>query len=337
MTPLSYSLPGFGLRAFEGVDASLEELRSLGFRHVTFTPTFLAVDEVPLRIDLARSPRIDAIARARENAKAMGLMVRMEPHLDWESTLTGGTYEWRRRMYFDPSARYWEALLEPLLGMQPEELTLGSELDAAWVAFYREWQQVRERVQDSGVAAGHKLNHDALEADEELLKLINAERARSGEASWTMQDFGAARVGAAAYLAKLDYVSFSFYPSVEGSAFAREFGRALERLEAGMRAASGFDADLVVGEFGVGSSDMTRPWHFDRSTFFDDGGGLRVDVMEKRRAFYRGWLEALRDTNYRRAACFWTVDQYDFLGIHSHTFADDALREEVRQYNESSS
>lgn len=339
MTPLAYSIPGFGQSAFADARPALDDLRSLGFHWVTVTPTWLVIDSVPMRIDFARSPRLDNIAKTIEYARSLGMSIRLEPHLDWESTLTGGMYEWRRRMYFDPQAEYFEHLLAPLLALHPDELTLGSELDAAWLAFAQSWRAVREKVWADGVNAGHKLNHDALEAGAELTRLVNGERARLGLAPWDHEDYENARMEANLYLSELDYVSFSFYPPVKNGDYQGSISKAARHCEAALRAAAGFDPQMAIGEFGLGSDDITRPWHFDRTTFFNSNGTLNEGAFERRREFYLNFLACLRSQTILSSspASFWTVDQYDFLGSLDYKdadlFRDEILRSAISQYN----
>lgn len=339
MTPLAYSIAGFGTKAFADSRAALDDLRDLGFRWVTLTPTWLVVDSVPMRIDLLRSPVIENIAKTVEYARSLEMSVRLEPHLDWESTLAGGEYEWRRRMYFDPEAEYFENVLVPLLSLHPDELTLGSELDVAWLAFGASWRAVREKVWNEGARAGHKLNHDALEARVELTRLVNGERARLGLAAWDHEDYENARIDANLYLSELDYVSFSFYPAVKNGDYQGSFSKAARHCEAALRAAAGFDTQMAIGEFGLGSTDVTRPWHFDRTTFLNSEGEMREDACECRRDFYLNFLSWMRSQTLLSSspACFWTVDQYDFLGSLGYrdadVFRDELLRSAVSKYN----
>jgi hypothetical protein len=340
MTPIAYSVPGFGKEAFGDSGRVLEDLAELGFRWVTLTPTYLAIDSVPLQVDFARSPQFERIEQAVRRAHELGMRVRLEPHLDWESTLTGGPYEWRRRMQFDPTDWYARDLILPLSELGPDELTLGSELDAAWLAQGALWAQLAREVRRKGAATGHKLNHDALVAHEELHKLIHTERARVQLATWSRRESVEARLDANVYLRGLDYVSFSFYPPGSGEDnFERRFHRALKEVDASLRAAAGFGPELVIGEFGLGSADAGKPWEFKKETMLDEQCSLKADVVEVRRAFYLGFLTFLRTSTRvgSRAACFWTVDQYDFLGVlpfkQAKVFRDEVLRQAVKRYN----
>jgi hypothetical protein len=275
-------------------------------------------------------------------ARELGMRVRLEPHLDWESTLTGGPYEWRRRMQVDPTDWYGRDLILPLAELGPDELTLGSELDAAWLAQGALWAQLARDVWRKGIAAGHKLNHDALVAHDELHKLIHTERARVQLAAWSRRESIEARLDANVYLRGLDYVSFSFYPPGSGTDdYERRFHRALKQVDASLRAAAGFGPELVIGEFGLGSADAGKPWEFKKETMLDYRGKVSMKAGFLRRKFYFAFLDFLR-TNPRlcsRAACFWTVDQYDFLGVlgfpQAKIFQDEVLRQAVKRYNAS--
>jgi hypothetical protein len=144
--PLSYSLPAYQPDGYREAHRWLDNLKELGFRWVTLTPTWLVYDEVPLRIDPARGPSPASIAEVVRYAASLGFRVKLEPHLDFETTLTGGPYEWRRRMYFPPDGNYADEILAPLMEMPAEALTLGSELDVSLVEFSNSWRATLQRT-----------------------------------------------------------------------------------------------------------------------------------------------------------------------------------------------
>ncbi|HYO79923.1 MAG TPA: hypothetical protein VES20_00865 [Bryobacteraceae bacterium] len=207
----------------------------------------------------------------------MGFTVRLEPHLDYEVSLNGGTYRWRREMLVDPTAEYMNRVLQPLAELEPDEFTVGSELDWSVDHWPDEWMGVRDTFR--ALTVGHKLNHD-----------------------WAL------RPRAITYLRSLDYVALSWYvaddrPMPEG---------------------------YVIGELGLGSSDTSRPWHFDSST-------LRTpEALAIRREWYLErltWLETVRSP---RAAAFWTAGQFDVLGVREPEWRDEAVAEAIRRYNQAS-
>lgn len=268
--PLAYSLPAFHSHDWNEAPRWLESLRELGFRHVVLHPTWPVADD--LRIGVP--PDASLPVRA---ARSLGFRVRLEPHLDYESSLNGGPYRWRRDMLVDPLGEYFDRVLAPMADLAPDELTLGSELDVSADRFADRWGEAASRLPD--VAKGHKLNHDWLGGD-----------AMTG------------------YLRSLDYVALSWYvpdsrPLPDG---------------------------YVVGEFGLGSSDLTRPWHFDASTF------RTPEALAARREWYLRRIDWLSAQNSPGAACFWTAGHFDVLGIMHPEWRDDAVVEAVRAYNAAS-
>lgn len=231
-------------------------------------------------------------------ARELGFRVRIEPHLDWETTLSGGPYEWRRRMYLDPTKAYFDQVLAPLAALAPDELTLGSELDVSVYEFRDQWMEVNRRI-----GGGHKLNHDALGSARRSIKdEINSERAKRGlDRRWRLPD-------PSSYLDALDYVAVSWYVPDWRPA----------------------PAGCVIGELGLGSTDTLRPWHFDAATF------QTPEDFAIRRRWYREALEWLRSVQSPRAACFWTAGHFDVLGIMNPQWRDDNIVEAVRAYNQAS-
>ena len=231
-----------------------------------FHPTF------PVSNDLRIGDPPDAREPVRI-ARSLGFQVRLEPHLDYEVSLTGGPYRWRRDMLIDPTGEYLDRVLMPMSELRPDELTLGSELDFSADRYAEQWSSVRSSI---GGVVGHKLNHDWLGGD----ALVE-------------------------YLRSLDYVALSWYvpdlrPLPEG---------------------------YVIGEMGLGSSDVTRPWHFDAAT-------LRTpEALEVRRNWYLRRVEWLWAQRSPRAACFWTAGHFDVLGVMHPEWRDDAVVEAVKMYN----
>ena len=180
-------------------------------------------------------------------------------------------------MLINPVAEYYTTVLMRAAELEPDELTLGSELDFSTDVYAEEWELAADRLR--GVCAlGHKLNHDWLGRDEML-----------------------------EYLRSLDYVALSWYvahwdPLPEG---------------------------YVIGELGLGSSDVTRPWHFDAAT-------LRTpEALAVRRQWYLRRLAWLADQKSPRAACFWTAGQFDVLGIMRPEWRDEDVVNAVRAYQAS--
>lgn len=224
--------------------------------------------------------------------------MRIEPHLDWESTLTGGPYEWRRRMYINPIEGYFDQVVAPLASLSPDEFTLGSELDVSVYEFADEWLEVSRRV-----GGGHKLNHDALgSARGSIKEELNAERAKRGlTRRWVLPSIEE-------YLGQLEYVALSWY------------------VPDWRPIPSGY----VIAELGLGSTDTTRPWHFDASTF------RTPEDFAIRRRWYLEALSWLRTVDSPRAACFWSAGHFDILGVMNPDWRDEEVLEAIRAYHQAS-
>jgi hypothetical protein len=277
---LSYSLPAFRPDGWDSAAEWLSELRRLGFSWVTLHPTYAVADLDPpsIRID-----NVPAVAPLVDEARRLGLRMRMEPHLDWERTLRGD-YEWRRTMLVDPSGDYFERVLRQLAALLPDELTLGSELDVSAVKFAYEWQDVAAELRPLGIALGHKLNHDW----DQAAGFVGRRRVRR-------------------YFRDLDYRAVSFYTAAPWS----------------------LEPEWVVGEFGLGSTDVARPWYFGEDRRF-----VTAEDFASRRDWYLRFLEWLRGRE-GRAASFWTVGHFDVLGVMDPRWRDDAVVAAVRAYNAS--
>jgi len=241
---------------------------------VTLHPTFAVIDADP---PVIRTDNVPEAAPVVAEARRLGLNIRMEPHLDFKSVFEG-RYEWRKRMRVDPSAEYFDVVLQPLAALAPDELTLGSELDDSAHEFAVEWRDVAERLRPTGIALGHKLNHD-------------------WEWSWDLSR----------YLRRLDYVGVSFYTP--------EPWRLKEKY--------------TIGEFGLGSTDEKRPWYFGEDRSF-----RTEEDFAARRAWYLRFLEWLKGRE-GHAASFWTVGQFDVLGLFHPQWRDDGIVEAVRAYQAS--
>jgi hypothetical protein len=290
--PLSYSLPAFHPSGYDEVRRWLANLVELQFRWVTLHPTWLVYDEIPPRI----RPDAPDVAAAVASARDLGFRVQLDPHLDWETTLTGGPYRWRRSMQVDPMAEYFDIVLAPMAALAPDRLTLGSELDDSAQEFTDRWIEAASQFPD--ISIGHKLNHDALPTR---------------------------RFTLGSYLRNLNYIAFSFYPAIE-------FEDAAGDLRRELRTITGTAPEFVIGEFGLGCTDITRPWHFDASTF------RTPEDFELRRDYYLRFLEWLNTQPYTQSpVTFWSAGHFDFLGVLDQpglaAFRDATLREAVWEYN----
>jgi hypothetical protein len=355
---LSYALIAFRPGQYLRCRDALGDLRDLGFRWVTFMPTWAVADEVPLRI--GAGPGLEEMAAAIAEAVQAGFSVKLEPHLDWQATLSGGPYEWRRRMYLDPSRQYAERVLAPLFGLLGEAaaagagcaFSLGSELDVSLAAFGAQWEKVFEifRAAYPGIAIGHNLNHDTLASSPDLRKSWTVERVRRGLPPLDRRTRRMSEAAMHRYLGRLDYAGFSFYPNAKSGRsdgwwrgattplHTRVVGRTLQKeaqkLTSRLRRAAGDRPQFAIGEYGLGCADPSKPWHFDALTLRESG------ATEMRRKFYLGLLDCLRAAPHlfgSHPVTFWTATHFDFLGAHGYpgyeAFRDDVLRNAVKAYN----
>ena len=205
-------------------------------------------------------------------------------------------------MYLDPSGPYFDRILTPVAELLPDELTLGSELDVSAYEFADRWGECATRLRPLGIALGHKLNHDWRSAREAVRAEGNVERVRRGLLPRGRWGYGRALER---YLPLLDYVAVSYYPSSD---------------------VWDLDPGFTIGEFGLGSTDVRRPWYFDAATFRTPGD------FAIRTAWYLKFLEWLR-TRDGRAACFWTAGHFDVLGVMNPEWRDDRIVEAVVDYN----
>ena len=93
--PLSYSYPSFSSGDYDNHQTVISNIKSMGFDWITFTPTWMVKEtDLPgfppvLSIDESRTPPTTTIEAAVRFACEQKLNVKLEPHLDWEATLTG--------------------------------------------------------------------------------------------------------------------------------------------------------------------------------------------------------------------------------------------------------
>jgi hypothetical protein len=99
-----------------------------------------------------------------------------------------------------------------------------------------------------------------------------------------------------------------------------------------LREITGPEPEFAIGEFGLGCTDITKPWHFDASTFHTP------EHFELRCDYYLRFLQWIETQPYTSSpVTFWTAGHYDFLGVLEQpgleAFRDEALRKSVLEYN----
>jgi hypothetical protein len=409
LPPLAYSFPSFCPEDYDQYLSVLEQLRSYGFRWVTFTPAYQVKERIPagsaldyLEIDATRTPALETIRAAVLHAVKLGFHVKLEPHLDWETTLQGELIDWRRRIYLRPdSAGYAKIVIEPLAEILSEAartdpgscfiLTLGSEIDVSLLEFAEGtggWSALLARLQHRRaicrldqplrLAFGQKINHDTLEWSDALWDSLNQERGLRSGPPVKPEEHSAKIDSVYRYLNNLDHVSVSFYPRMDFRksdghiadlswwmepaseahirAVAATFQGKFRQISQVLKQAIGDDASLTIGEFGLGSIDVSHPYKVKPETFTNRRGTMEQPERELRRKYYLGFLSFLRSNpelfQVRNEACFplnpvtfWTVSYFDFMDALSQkyrvrenddaaeTFKDELLIEEVMKYN----
>ena len=119
----------------------------------------------------------------------------------------------------------------------------------------------------------------------------------------------------------------------------------------------GEDASLAIGEFGLGSIDVSHTYKVKPETFTNRRGVMEQPKRELRRKYYLGFLSFLRSNPELFKAqgnssfplnpvTFWTVTYFDFMDVLNQkysvrgnndsagTFKDELLMEEVVKYNQ---
>ncbi len=317
--PLSYAFASFHAGDYDRYPEPLGRLRAFGFRWVTLIPSFVVRE--PFEIGLDYTPALATIRAVLAHALAIGFDVKLEPHVDWQTTLDAEG-EWRGRMRFDPRSQYFERVVEPMRELSAEAralyperrilLTLGSEVDRSVREFPDAWLSVLNGAAVAGIAVGHKLNHDV-----------------------------ANDVFRSEYICRLNYVSFSFYPKIgfrrprewwlipqsdrELEALADALGKSAEALTAKLPPG----VEFQVGEAGLGSGDVEHSYKLDPDFFKHMDEGRR----QLRRNYYAGLLRFARRLPPAEPFTFWSAGYFDFLGVFDLRYKDDKLITLVEESN----
>ena len=203
---------------------------------------------------------------------------------------------------------------------------------------------------------GHKLNFDIFMPRGAARRKINTIRKRWGLANLSPADINNAELKALAYLRDLDYVSFSFYPplnsylpnaaqfdwSREDDAAVDAVAKAFESFAKTLRTKLGKNVPLDIGEFGLGSANTNQPYEDIPGDFVSKnpqtGNWEAKDSMKKkRRLFIKGMAKFMEKKKswfqpHQNQTCggylpatFWTVKQFDFLGIWSYPITVDEM------------
>lgn len=346
---LSYVLASYTRDAYARVDDDLRMLRSLGFRIVTFVPTYYVTEceNGSLRLDSPKTPSLADQRQAFRTALELGFSLRVTPHIDMRG-------KWRGLVAINPLASfessdltYASAILHPTLqaieaacaesdkSLHSDSprviLTLGSELEKSVSRFSEKWCEVLAMAQSQRrtlehcrqVEFCHNLNWD------------HRWRVRSNAA----RD---------AYVSMLDRVSFSYYPPVIRFSLHTADCHSVEALALDRRKAyerctkwvCRLNDTIDLGEIGLGSAEFLRPYHYSENAFDGPEGHA---ARQMRRLYWAAILEFLSACGKHkmsiagpRHATIWSVGVYNILGTHGHAEKRDWLiAEMIKKYNQS--
>jgi hypothetical protein len=316
---LSYCFASFHAGDYDHYSDRIGRIWSLGFRSVTLVPTFAVREQFEIGLDYTHT--LEKIRAVLMHALGLGLDVKLEPHLDWQSTLDGEG-KWRGLMQFNPADDYFDRVIAPLRDLACEakvsyperrvSLTLGSEVDRSVREFPDAWMDVRNHAARYGLEIGHKVNHDA-----------------------------PSPIFTTGYLASLDYVAFSFYPKIEFQRppewwLSAQSGEELEALAdafegriAALARKLPLGPELQIGEFGLASGDVAHPYKVDPDFFRYMDAGSR----ELRRNYYQGFLRCCFRLPSAVPVTFWSPGYFDFLGVFAPEYEDEALISIIRAHH----
>ncbi len=403
--PLSYGIASFKPEDYNDPAALIAPLAKAGFKVLTLVPTFEAeTQELNVTYELGhgrkrarkvvkitnkKTPSLDAIkALAIAGIKA-DMHVRFEPHIDPDVTLQGhGETYWRAQLVFEPDVvppSYYNVVLDPLFEIIAEirdtpipnlpnckpcfSLTLGSELDAALLAFPGKWLDILNRLKqkrakytdlEPRLIFGHKINWDFLtvKRQNEWCSLANAVDKELGSGP-TNLDPNRNMPNVMAYLAKLDYIGVSFYPPLAGpnaggidpnkwkqkptDASIGEMADLLEKQwQQFLGQIDNWGPSVEIGEAGIGTPDAADPWTVTNPARMKTPEGRNVAEHVVRGIALWAKRQADRFKNKSQSPCmafmpitYWTVQQFDWLGLRPEwrEYGIEALIEWVKRWN----
>lgn len=324
-----------------------------------------------LSIDTSKTPSLDRIKSLMIIAINKGLNVKLEPYLE-PDTNAGGENYWRAYLNFDPNAplpqssSYFDVVLQPLMNLivdlkdTPIEnfpdckpcfsFTLGSELEMSVVGYPGSWLDALKKLQTQRTTAqidkrlnfGHKINFDHAFRARTFLGYLHTLQQKPQPTNDDVKNQG---MSEGTYFASLDYLSLSFYPDMskipdtdwkeapsddKTGKIADEFTNQFDRF---FKPFSGLpNLTPEIGEFGLGSTDVSKPWSGDNSGSLNTPEGKNVRLN-----YYKGFLQFLKKNKDRfkmkKQSCyvfspstFWAVGTFDPL-------IDDDLKKSIKEFN----
>jgi len=340
---------------FRDADRSLEAFKEVGFRIVSFVPTYAYVGLN--QIDLASGPEATELAQAIEAAARAGFTIVVMPHLDppanqhsfdpflSENPSWRSTCQWRGFFDVDPmSTAYREGIVIGTLRMlkvvldrtgpaatPPVRLELGAELMNSVVYSTVRWEQLlsvakKERHQlglDRRVLLSHDFSHH-FEILDDFVGRMSAER----------------RQALKRYIRGLDAISLSQYMDLTAAVpkgerghrlpSANEVAQALVLHEGALRKEilgtalglrPGEIPPLHLGEFGIGRGGLRHPSLWAGTATPAQETELAREIPRG----YEGLLLYLTQAEGRtaRSAVLWvTGARYDIFGWNTPTLAN---------------
>lgn len=345
----------FNADGYDDCEAAIDGYRSIGFRGVSFVPTYYHEHLGEIRADA--TPSAATIEKCIEHALDSGFRVVYKPHVDpvrylygydafasdnasWRVNVT-----WRGFFDFDPVAgQYDEVVIFPALEALKNiharrrdapaaavRFELGAELmnstirhGAGWVELAR---RARKYIRTHGLGAFVKLSHNFshhIQIEEDFLL-----RMRSGE-----------RRQLARYLESLDELAVSQYMDLTARAPQGASGDGLVRavadaiafyqkrfrdlvLDEHLNVRGSGTLPLHIGEFGVGVGGLAHPNYWE---------GREVDKRAQEIGI-AGLLEYLRRSGDGMTATLWTVGPaYDVFADTADAGRNEAAARRIHDY-----
>ncbi len=327
---LSHVLASYTPDDFNTAPADLELLRALGFRVITFVPSYYIHEfhSGALQLDTSRTPGLKKQQEIFQLALNLGFVLRVTPHLE-----IAHSSKWRAELRLNPLApiapsglSYESAILTPTLQLMARALhktphahahavlTLGSELERSIAQYASKWRQLLLHMQEQ---------RQALACGERIEFCFNF--------NWDHHARYGANPARDAFIAGLDCASISFYPPVRlPFALTQDRRTAYQHCTAWLRL---LQSRLDIGEFGLGSADWRQPYAYDAQAFESDSGEA---ARQSRRAYWRGMLDFLAAAGNDPAhATIWSVGAYNVLGAYgNYSQRDEWIIDAVMEYNQ---
>lgn len=263
---------------------------------------------------------------------------------------------------------YFDIVLQPLMNLIVElkdtpidnfpnckpcfSFTLGSELEMSVIGHPESWLTVLKLLQtqrnvaqiDQRLNFGHKINYDHAFRSRKFLEYVHK---LAQKLAPTNDDFKNLAVHEGTYFASLDYLALSFYPNMRDAKISDKEWKEAPSNDKTEKIADEFanqfnkfygpfnglpNVTPEIGEFGLGSTDVSKPWSGENSNSLDTPEGKNVRLN-----YYKGFLQFLKKNSknfkLKKQSCFifspatfWAVGTFDPL-------IDDNLKKTIKEYS----